>query len=432
MRRLSEPLALSRTVKQLAMDDHNAVRMAHHLVSETSRRLNFIDEFIDATMKPNSLEEFNLGIQAFLRLYVYQTRIAKNWVKVDIREAESIARLVRSILGWETLQPVEPILGALLTGRLASVCEGRSDEEQIGLRTFHPCWFVKYCMKLFGRSETVEMLRANMEPSPTYIRINTLKATSNEILERLAQESISAEKVDGLRHSYEVTAAPQPITGTKSFQEGLFYLQDKASCFAVEAGNPARKMTVFDVCASPGAKTTYLAQLMQNEGEIISLDYSGRRMATWKSQLANTGAEIAEPIIADARTHLPLAGMADLLILDPPCTGTGTFRKSPSAKWRLAPNSAEKMAEVQWQMLDNCSGYVKSGGKLVYSTCSITVEENEMLIEKFVKWHPEFLLTEITPKIGSPGLRGLVTCQRLFPHIHNCNGFFIAKMVKTE
>lgn len=432
MRRLSEPLALSRTVKQLAIADQNAVRMAHHLVSETVRRQNFIDEFSNSTMKPNSLDEFNLGTRAFLRLFVYQTRIARNWTRVDVGEAESIARLVRSILGWKTLQPVEPILGALLTRRPASVFEGRSDEEQIGLRTFHPSWFVKYCLRLFGRGEALEMLRANMEPPPIYIRINTLKAAENQVLERLVQENISVEKVSGLKHSYEVTAAPQPITRTKSFREGLFYLQDKASCFAVEAGNPARKMTVFDVCAAPGAKTTYLAQLMQNEGEIISLDYSRRRMDTWKSQLVNTGVKIAEPMVVDARVHLPLAAGADLLILDPPCTGTGTFRKSPSAKWRLTPNSAEKMAGVQWQMLDSSSGYVKSGGKLVYSTCSITVEENEMLIERFLKWHPEFLLTEIKPKIGSPGLRGLEKCQRLFPHVHRCNGFFIAQMVKTE
>jgi 16S rRNA (cytosine967-C5)-methyltransferase len=432
MRRLSEPLALSRTVKQLAIADQNAVRMAHHLVSETVRRQNFIDEFLNSTLKPISLDEFNLGTRAFLRLYVYQTRIVRNWTRVDVGEAESIARLVRSILGWKTLQPVEPILGALLTRRPASVFEGRSDEEQIGLRTFHPSWFVKYCLRLFGRSEALEMLRANMEPPPTYIRINTLKAAENQILERLVQENISVEKVNGLKHSYEVTAAPQPITRMKSFREGLFYLQDKASCFAVEAGNPARKMTVFDVCAAPGAKTTYLAQLMQNEGEIISLDYSRRRMDTWKSQLVNTGVKIAEPMVVDARVYLPLAAEADLLILDPPCTGTGTFRKSPSAKWRLTPNSAEKMAGVQWQMLDSSSGYVKSGGKLVYSTCSITVEENEMLIERFLKWHPEFLLTEIKPEIGSPGLRGLEKCQRLFPHVHRCNGFFIAQMVKTE
>ena len=432
MRRLSEPLALARTVKQLDMTDHDAVRMAHLLVSETLRRKNFIDKFIDNTTKPNSLSEFNLGTQAFLRLYVYQTRIAKNWSRVDFDEAENIAKLARSILGWKTLQPVEPILGALLTQRAASVFEGVSDEEQIGLRTFHPSWFVKYCLGLFGRSETIDMLQSDTKPPPTYVRINTLKADENEILKRISQEGINIEKVNDLTYTYEVTATQQPVTRTATFQEGLLYVQDKASCFAVEAGNPTRGMTVLDVCAAPGAKTTYLAQLMQNKGEIISLDYSKRRMTTWKNEVVKTAVEIAQPTIADVRIHLPLVAKADLLILDPPCTSTGTFGKMPSAKWRLAPSSAEKMAGIQWQMLNNCSEYVKPRGTLVYSTCSITIEENEMLIERFMKWHPEFLLTEITPKIGLPGLRGLEKCQRLYPHIHRCNGFFIAKMLKSE
>jgi 16S rRNA (cytosine967-C5)-methyltransferase len=432
MRRLSEPLALARTVKQLGINDHNVVRMAHLLVSETVRRQNFIDKFITNIIGSDSLSEFTFGIQAFLRLYVYQTRIAKNWSRADFDEAESIVKLARSILGWKTVQAVEPILGVFLTQGPASVYEGGSDEEQIGLRTFHPSWFVKYCVGLFGRGEAIDMFEADMKPPPTYVRINTLKADENEILERLTEDCIKVEKVNGLKYAYEVTTAQKPVTRTKSFQEDLFYVQDKASCFAVETGNPTRGMTVLDVCAAPGAKTTYIAQLMQNKGEIISLDYSKRRMATWKNEVANTGVEIAEPIIADARFHLPLAAKADLLILDPPCTGTGTFAKMPSAKWRLLPSSVEKMAEIQWQMLNNCSEYVKPGGTLVYSTCSITVEENEMLVERFMKWHPEFLLTEITPKIGLPGLRGLGKCQRLYPHIHRCNGFFIAKMLRSE
>ncbi|MGA2309713.1 MAG: RsmB/NOP family class I SAM-dependent RNA methyltransferase [Candidatus Bathyarchaeia archaeon] len=432
MRRLSEPLALARTVKQLGVTDYNVVRMAHLLVSETVRRKNFIDKFIDNAMKPDSLSEFDFGTRAFLRLYVYQTRIAKNWSRADFDEAENVVKLGRSILGWKTLQPVEPILGMLLTQEAASVFEGGTDEQLIGLRTFHPSWFVRYCIGLFGRGETVDMLQADIKPPPAYVRLNTLKTDEVEILQRLCRDGVSVEKVNGLRYTYEVTATPQPVTRTASFKEGLLYVQDKASCLAVEAGNPTGDMTVLDICAAPGAKTSFLAQLMQNKGEIISLDYSKRRMATWKNEISNAGVGIAEPIIADARFHLPLDAKADLLVLDPPCTGTGTFAKNPAAKWRLAPSSIEKMAEIQWQMLNNCSEYVKPGGTLVYSTCSITVQENEMLVERFTKWHPEFLLTEITPKIGLPGLRGLDKCQRLYPHLHRCNGVFIAKMLKSK
>lgn len=432
MRRLSEPQALSRTIKQLGITNHDAVRMAHLLVSETVRRLNFIDEFINNVIRPDSLDKYNLGIQAFLRLYVYQTRIAKGWTKTNADEAENIARICRAVLDWEILQQVEPFLGALLTRMPTVVFEGQSDEGQIGLRSFHPLWFVKYCLKLFGREEAIRMLQADMKPPPTYIRVNTLEAKETDILETLAEENICIEGVKELRHLYEVTAAPVSVTSTRSYKEGLFCVQDKASCFAVEAGKPKQGMSVYDVCAAPGIKTAYLAQLMQNEGAIVSLDFSRRRMDMWKKQIAGGGVRIAESAIADARSPLPLAKTADLLLLDPPCTGTGTFGKSPHGKWRLTQSSGRRMAEIQWQMLHNCSDYVNLGGELVYCTCSVMVEENEMVIERFLKWHPEFVLTEIVPSVGLPGLRGLEKCQRLFPHVHRCNGFFVAKMMKID
>jgi 16S rRNA (cytosine967-C5)-methyltransferase len=189
-------------------------------------------------------------------------------------------------------------------------------------------------------------------------------------------------------------------------------------------------MVVLDVCAAPGAKTTYIAQLMRNQGSIYSVDYSVRRMQTWQKEVFRMGVEIAEPIIADARSSLPFTAEADVVILDPPCTSTGAFGKFPSAKWRLTPRSIERMAGVQWLIINNCAEKVKAGGVLVYSTCSVTVEENEMIIERFLKGHPEFRLAEIDPKIGVSGLRGLTRCQRLYPHVHQCNGFFIAKLQK--
>jgi 16S rRNA (cytosine967-C5)-methyltransferase len=428
--RISERLALARTAKQLEISDVDALRLAHGLVCETVRRRNMIDRFINEVLKPKALSDFPFGVQSFLRLYVYQTRVVKNWDKVDLDEAKNLAGLARSILGWQTLQPIEPYLGLLLTESPNVVFKGVGDEERVGLLTYHPTWFVRYCFRLFGRREALAFLEASAKTPPTYIRLNTLKGSEEEILKRLEEEKVKVEKVDGLRHAYKVLAAKQPLTRTKSFHEGLFYIQDKASCYAAEVADPKPGMVMLDVCAAPGAKTTYLAQLMQNRGVIYSIDYSRRRMGVWKSEVARMGVEIAEPVIADACNPLPFAVEADMVVLDPPCTSTGAFAKIPSAKWRLTARSAEKMAEIQWQMLENSAEKLKPGGTLVYSTCSITVEENEMLIERFLKWHPEYQLAEITPKIGLPGLRGLTQCQRLYPHIHECNGFFIAKLLR--
>jgi len=427
---LSERLALANTSKQLGIKDADALKLAYKLVCETLRRRNLIDKFINKVLAPDSLSNYSLGVKAFLRLYVYRTRIeTKNKISVD--EASRIVGTVRSILGWEELHPVEGYLGLLLTAPLQIVYEGCSDEEKVGLSTYNPTWFVRYCFKLFGRAEALKLLESTMAPPPTYIRINTLKAAEENVLKQLEAERIVVQKVEGLRHAYKVVNAKKPLVRTKIFREGLFYVQDKASCFAVEVADPKPGMTVFDVCAAPGAKTTYMAQLMENHGRILSFDYSERRMNVWREEIKRMGVKNAKAIIADACNPLPIKGEADVLLLDPPCTSTGAFARMPSAKWRLSRRSVDKMAEIQWKMLQSCASFVKKNGFLVYSTCSLTVEENEMLIERFLKHHPEFVLVEVLPKIGSPGLRGLTRCRRLYPHVHECNGFFVAKLKKT-
>jgi 16S rRNA (cytosine967-C5)-methyltransferase len=428
MQKLSERLALARTVRQLEIRDSVAVRFAHRLVCETVRRQNLIDRFINVVLKPKTMIELDRGLRAFLRLYVYQTRVTRDWSKPDIEEAGKIAGLARSILGWESLQEIEPFLGFLLTQEPSVVFEHSGDEDRIGLRTFHPSWFVKYCFKLFGRSQTIAMLEADLQKPPSYVRLNTLKSSEPKILEKLEGEGVKAEKIEELRYVYKVAGTKTPLTRTESFKEGLFYIQDKASCFAAEASDPKPGTNVLDICAAPGAKTTYLAQLMQNSGSIYSVDYSERRMALWKAETERMGLEIADPVIADGRHTLPLELKADVVVIDPPCTGTGTFRKVPSAKWRLSPRSIDRMADIQWQILNCNAGNVKSRGILIYSTCSITVEENELQIERFLKWNPEFSLIEIEPRIGLPGLRTLEKCRRLYTYIHDCNGFFIAKL----
>ena len=430
MQKLSERLALARTIKQLGANDPNAIRYAYGLVVETTRRRNLIDKFVNTVVTPKKITEYNLGIQSFLRLYVYQTRIAKNWGKINLQEAGQIASLGRAILDWQTLREVEPFLGFLLTRQLEPILKAADDVEKVSLETFHPSWFVKYCYNLLGRNEAVAFLEGSINPPPAYIRANTLAASEEEILQRLATEGVKVEKTEPLKYTYKICEVKKPLNTLPSYKEGLFYIQDKASCFAAQAADPKPGSKVFDVCAAPGAKTTFLAQLMNNEGRIGSVDYSIRRLKVWQKETARMGVKIAQPLIADACALLPFKDQADLVVLDPPCTSTGVFAKQPSAKWRLRPKSIEKMAAIQWQMIQSCANEVASGGILTYSTCSITVEENELIIERFLKEHPEFTLTEIEPKIGLPGMRELTKCQRLYPHIHQCNGFFIAKLKK--
>lgn len=431
LQKLSERLALAKTTKQLGISNVGTIRYAYGIVVETVRRKNLIVKFIQSITIPKALDDFRLDVSAFLQLYVYQTRLAKKSPTVNLEEAERICSLARTILGWQNFRPVEGYLGFLLTRDIESALKTCDDEERMALGTLQPTWFVKYCFRLFGRHEAIDFLEGSISPAPVCIRLNTLKASQEDTLQELRTEGVKLERIEELRDAFTLRKTSLPLRNLSSFKKGQFYVQDKASCYASVVANPRPGQTVLDVCAAPGSKTTYLAQLMRNQGKIYSLDYSVRRFRTWKKEVKRMGASIAEPLVFDARASLPLNIEVDLAVLDPPCTSTGVFGRQPSSKWRLTPKSIEMMAGIQWQMINAVAEKVKKGGVLVYSTCTVTLEENELIVERFLKIHPEFQLMDLVPQLGMPGLRELEKCRRLYPHIHESNGFFIAKMARS-
>lgn len=426
----SERLALIRAAKRLDISDPSTRGLAYKLVFEATRRQNFLDHLLNAVLKQKALSEFPLMVRAFLRLYAYETKFAG---ADSYDKAVAIAKVGRSLLGWRRLKEVEEALGRLLGLEPTSVLRGLSDTEKTSLRFFQPHWFVKYCSKLFGRHEALRYFKSTLSSPPTYVRLNALHMPEDKCLARLTRDGVTLERVPGIQYIYAVVSQQRPLVRTASFRDGLFFIQDKASSLASAVADPRPAMTVLDVCAAPGAKTTHLAQLMDNRGMIYAVDYSRRRTELWKQQVRRMGVSIAKPIVADAYNQLPLHGVkADLVMVDPPCTSSGAFGRMPSAKWRLSKRALRRMTVVQWRILSNASEYVKEGGSLVYSTCSITVEENELLIERFLVWHPEFQLVDTAPRLGLPGLRGQQDSQRLYPHVHECNGFFIAKLEKQS
>ena len=429
LRGLSESVALSKTAKQLGITDFGVKGLAHRLVYETIRRKNYLDCLVNQALKPYSLNDYDLGVRAFLRLYAYKTKIERR--ENVYKEAVEIARLGRAVLGWKTLQPVEKALGVLLSVSARGILEHLSDVEKVALLTWHPAFFVEYCFRLFGRDEALRFLASSQRSLPIYIRLNTLKASEEEIVGILEKEDVHLAKDSMLRCVYRIVETKQPLVKTQSFRRGLFFVQDRASCFTVEAAAPSSDASVFDVCAAPGVKTSHLAMLMNNTGEIYTLDYSKRGMRTLKTNLVRLGVENARLIMADVRASLPFSKDADLVVLDPPCSESGILSGVPSAKWRLTPELIAKMAEVQWQMLRRCAEKVSAGGFLVYSTRSVCVEENEMQVERLLRLFSDFRLVEAKPRLGLSGFRSLEKCQRLYPHIHGCDGAFLARFQRV-
>ncbi|MCW4033059.1 MAG: RsmB/NOP family class I SAM-dependent RNA methyltransferase [Candidatus Bathyarchaeota archaeon] len=421
---LSEREALYKTSYQLKITNASSLRLAYSLIFEVNKRLNLIDEIINTSIaKENEFHKQTLGVTNFLRVYVHWVLFKNS----DINEITNLLESTRSIIGWKNLFPYEDFFGHLLEFNLKDFYLHQKGIKLISLKTGHPEWYINYLFKNFGRHEALKILRKDTEIPQTYIRINTLTNDHEKIKHRIINEGINLAKVDDLDFVYRVINN-KPLTKLNSYRKGLFQIQDKSSCFSVLGSDPRPGYTVLDVCSAPGSKTSFIAQMMENSGAIYSIDNSKRRSTIWQKEMNRLNVENAEPIIADAKVNLPLKIMADLVLIDPPCSGTGIFMKAPSMKWAIDLISIYRYSNLQFDIIKNSAEHVKAGGTLTYSTCSITLEENEMLVERFLRSCPDFKLVDVSPEIGSPGLRGLVKCRRFFPHKHNCSGFFFAKM----
>ena len=421
LRRVSEDTALRRAARQLDVEDEAASREAGALVYGVMSRLNTLDRVIEDSLRPNNLGNLSLGVRSFLRIYTYIVHFGGGFA-----EAYGLHDHAKEILGERLLSAVDEAVE--LIPRQDMCFSGFDLEKRLAYTYSHPEWYVRYLLREFGENETIRMLE--QVEVPTYIRVNTLRDVSQTV-EGIRGKGFLLEKDRSIDHAYRV----EGLTGLASLPEhrrGEFVIQDRASVLAGAVAAPASGELVLDVCAAPGIKTSHLAQLMGNRGRIISVDSSMRRLRSFEGIMERLGVEIAKPYFGDARTVGGLPPVeADLVLVDPPCTGSGNFFSEPSSRWRLSSRSIDRMADLQYRILCSAAHRVAIGGRIVYCTCSVTVDENEGVVKAFLDENPDFAAVEAAPRIGEPGLRGLYEAQRLYPHLHGCNGFFIAKMART-
>jgi 16S rRNA (cytosine967-C5)-methyltransferase len=420
LKRMNGRSALRSTAEQLYIRDRSTLSHAFRLIMETTRRMNALDHIIKMALGEEGFEDLFLGKKNFLRIYASEAVYGDSAYQ-ELVEMEDLAR---EILGEREFGPVEEAL--ILIPRLEIRWEKLTRDEVTALRTFHPVWYVRYCRELLGEEEAIHLLKAPIPPS--YVRLNMMKGEDEGLLGSLIEEGVELEPA-GLEHIYRVLENKSPLTFLDSHKEGLFTVQDKASALAGFIAAPEPGMTVIETCAAPGIKTGHLTEMMGDIGRIFSMDFSESRLELWKREMARLGVGNATPVLGDAKKRGDFPDVeADLVLVDPPCTGTGTFGRSPSGKWRINRGSLGRMAEIQRRILNRCVDHVARDGAIVYSTCSITVEENEGVVERFLNEHPEFRLVDAPPRLGLPGLQGQDGAQRLYPHLHGCNGFYVARL----
>ena len=393
------------------------------------RNFRLIDQAINLTLKKGSIHMFKPELKNILRVAVYDTHIRR---AVPAKTATMVAvNLAKKMLGNSIARLVNALLRQIENFEIEKVLKREDKAEVLALKYSHPTWFVRYIIELLGEEEAIKLLRTNNSPAPVWLRVNTLKTDRDRLIKALEREGTKVTMDSDLPDVLKVIESRKPPIRLSSFSKGLFYIQDKASVLAGHVLNPKPGELIVDVCAAPGGKTSHIAQLMENEGKIIAIDISKLRIRALKNNMKRLGVKIVEAKVMDAR-KIPekLKAEADRVIVDPSCSSTGNFRSRPEVRLWIKKKDVKRFAKLQWEILNAAAEIVKDGGTLMYSTCSLTLEENEHLIKRFLDEKKTFKITKAEPFIGNPGFSGLTDAQRLFPHIHDTEGFFIAKLIK--
>jgi len=399
-------------------------RFVSELSTGVLRNLEYIDYAISLSsdIKVNKIAPY---VMCVLRVGVYQLLFMDR-----VPDSAAINESVKIIKASSNRR-----LSGFVNALLRSVAAGGRDfplpdEELARISTQYSCpqWMLKEWQNS-GVGDIEKLASSMNEKTSTIIRTNTLKITPKELCALLLEEgwvcsqyhSPVFEDIDYLICAEKIN----DLTSSKAYRDGLFYVQDSAGAYVGHILNPRQNSVVFDVCASPGGKTTHLAQIMNNTGRIFAFDVSDYKIKKIKENCTRLGVTTIEAAIGDSSiTNPKYHNTADYVLVDAPCSGLGIIRKKPDIKYLRKPGDSDALAKISLDILNACAPYLKSGGTMVFSTCTTVRRENEEVLFAFLDTHPEFHLKKIECLKEN---EGYIT---LFPHVDDCDGFFISLLVK--
>jgi 16S rRNA (cytosine967-C5)-methyltransferase len=290
-------------------------------------------------------------------------------------------------------------------------------EGQPHLGYSHPAWLVERWSRRYGRENTVRLLQWNNTPPLTFARLNSLKTNAEKLLPQWREEDVDYDFVhrDWIPENlvFRLKSHP-PLATLPSFGQGLFYIQDPSTLLAVHELAPEPGERILDLCAAPGGKLTYIAQLTQNQGLLVAHDTSAERLEMVRencTRLGVTSVEFAEPSTALDKVA---GGRFDRILIDAPCSNTGVMRRRVDLRWRIREQEIPRLANEQRLLLRNAAALLKPGGTLIYSTCSLEPEENQQIVSEFVQQFPKFEMQ---------------TEQQLIPFQEEVDGAYVARLV---
>lgn len=285
-----------------------------------------------------------------------------------------------------------------------------------------PKWLIKLWKDAYGEENAVGIAKASLGGAETVIRVNTLRTTREELKEKLALQGVSCREADFDENALVLEKAGS-LKKLDAYSQGLFHVQDTASQLCCQALDAKAGDTVIDVCSAPGGKAFTVAQYMNNEGRLVACDVYEGRLNLIKNGAERLGITIVEAVENDGSVHNPSFLQADRILCDVPCAGLGVIRRKPEIRFKESAE-VDKLPEIQYSILKTSAAYLKKGGILVYSTCSLNPAENEEIITRFLKENGDFESVKVLPQIIRHGED--TDYLTLMPHLHTSDGFFVS------
>ncbi len=280
-----------------------------------------------------------------------------------------------------------------------------------------PLWLTEKLAKQYGKETCEEILKASHQKHPVTLRVNLLKTTPEEVQKELTEEGIQVS-CQGEKAPVLLVEGAIDVANSKAYRDGKYTVQNISSMAAVETLSPKPGDRVLDLCAAPGGKTTFMAEKMENTGEILALDIHPHKTELIEKNGKRLGITIIETKARDASLFMEeWEEKADRVLVDAPCSGIGVIHKKPDIKWHRQPEDITALCKIQADILDTAAKYVKVDGVMVYSTCTILEEENQKQVAIFLEKHPDFSLERE---------------DTLFTHQTGGNGFYIAKLIRKR
>jgi 16S rRNA (cytosine967-C5)-methyltransferase len=420
---------LDETLRENELSGTPDGRLLTHLVYGVLRLRGHLDWLV-AAMYRGDFANMPEEIKNILRLGIYQLKFSDRlpaFAVVD--EAVKVTKLTHPAQSGL----VNAILRNYLRRGAAIKFPSLEKNPASYLAAFHshPLWLVQEWLKLFGVKETLALCSANNEQPPLTLRVNTLKISREELQQKLGAEGFDSTATAFSPDGLIIAHTDKPLQKTDFFSQGLFRIQDEGSQLISRLAFPKINENILDVCAGSGGKTTHLAALLQNTGKITAIDQSREKISQMHQESARLGITNIETVHADLNVQLPesLQNQFDLVLVDAPCSGTGTLRRNPEIKWRTTSADINKLTARQKNILHNSSLAVKKGGRLLYCTCSALPQENEDIIEHFLSNNAQFSVWQPSAPIFSRFINDKGFFHTL-PHLHHMDGFFGAALVR--